>query len=307
MSVRLATIDVGTNTTLLLVAERLPDGGVKVLADQAFVTRLGRGIGQDGCLQTESVERTLDVLRGYADVARNLGAPITAVGTEALRAAANADDFLIPAGRILGVPVSVIGGDREAHLSFLASARSFPDLLKTRAMVVVDIGGGSTEVIVAEGGAVTFRTSVPVGSVRMTERFVKTDPATLAERDAVLAHIDGALVNIAWPAKGPGLSLVGTAGTVTSLAALALRLDSYDPDRVHGFRLGVDKLEALVQDLQIATEGERRKMPGLDPKRADVIFAGACILLAVARRLGVSDVVVSDRGVRWGLLYDAWQ
>ncbi len=303
---KLATIDIGTNTTLLLVAQRLPGGTINVLAERAEVTRLGRGIGKDGRLQTASVERTLDVLRGYAAIAAEHGAPIVAVGTEALRAAPNAEDFLRPATQILGIPVAVIGGDREAHLSFLASARSFPALLKQRALVVIDIGGGSTEVIVAESGAVTFRTSVPVGSVRMTERFVKSDPATATERDAILAHINGALASVAWPAKGSGLSLVGTAGTVTTLAALALRLDSYDPDRVHGYRLGVEELESIVRDLQTSTEAERRQMPGLDPKRADVIFAGSCILLSIARTLGVSDIVVSDRGVRWGLLYDVW-
>jgi exopolyphosphatase/guanosine-5'-triphosphate,3'-diphosphate pyrophosphatase len=166
--VRLATVDIGTNTTLLLVAET-SGSKVRVLAEHAEITRLGRGIGSDGGLGRPGIERTLAVLTNYAAIARSLGAPLYAIGTEALRRAPNAHDFLEPAGLILGSAVEVIDGDREAALTFLAAERSFPHETKGTT-VVLDIGGGSTEIIVARSSRMDFRRSLPVGSVRLTEK-----------------------------------------------------------------------------------------------------------------------------------------
>jgi exopolyphosphatase/guanosine-5'-triphosphate,3'-diphosphate pyrophosphatase len=296
---KLATIDIGTNTTLLLVAEA--DGGqVTVQEDRAEITRLGRGIGQDGGLGRDGIERTLAALREYASLARKHRAPIAAIGTEALRRAPNADEFLGPAAAILGGPIEVIDGEREAALSFLAASRSFP-AEAAGTMVVVDIGGGSTEVIVSRAGAVQLRRSLPLGSVRLTERHVRHDPASDDEVAAIAYDIGQTLDALTFPA---GAALVGIAGTVTSLAAMAQRLQSYDPALVHGFHLTVAQLRALVDDLRRSTQPEREKMPGLDPRRADVILAGACILRLIAERSGAQHVIVSDRGIRWGLLYE---
>jgi exopolyphosphatase/guanosine-5'-triphosphate,3'-diphosphate pyrophosphatase len=295
---RLATIDVGTNTTLLLVAEAR-GGQIEVLAEGAEITRLGRGIGGDGRLGREGIERTLAVLRDYAALARRHGAGIAAVGTEALRRAPNAAEFLEPAAEILGAPVEVIDGEREAALSYRAAASSFPEAA-AGAMAVVDIGGGSTEIIVSRAGAIVFRRSLPLGSVRLTERHVRHDPADAAECAALDAEVTAALHDV--PLAGE--TLVGIAGTVTSLAAMAQRLASYDPGLVHGYRLTLPALESLVDDLRRSTQAERERMPGLDPRRADVILAGALILLAIARRAAVAHVLVSDRGIRWGLLYE---
>jgi exopolyphosphatase/guanosine-5'-triphosphate,3'-diphosphate pyrophosphatase len=296
---KLATIDVGTNTTLLLVAEQRGEA-IEVLEDRAEITRLGRGIGQDGGLGREGIERTLAALRQYASLARQHQAEIVAVGTEGLRRATNADEFLGPAASILGAPLEVIDGEREAALSFRAAARSFPREA-AGTMVVVDIGGGSTEVIFSRGGAVELRRSLPLGSVRLTERHVRHDPATGAEVAAIVKEIDGALDALSFPA---GAALVGIAGTVTSLAAMAQRLTSYDPALVHGYHLTVAQLQQMVDDLRQSTQSQREQMPGLDPRRADVILAGACILTEIARRSGAHQVIVSDRGIRWGLLYE---
>src|SRR6185295_12786190 len=165
----LATIDVGTNTTLLLVARATPE--VEVLADRAEITRLGRGIGRTGALDPEAIARTLAVLRDYAALAQAHGARIAAVGTEALRRAPNAAAFLGPAAEILGTEVEVIDGEREAALTFRAVAASFPEL-QSGPLAVIDIGGGSTEIVLAVGGEVRFRTSLPLGSVRLTEAFI---------------------------------------------------------------------------------------------------------------------------------------
>ncbi len=297
---RLATVDIGTNTTLLLVAE--VDGtAVRVLEERAEITRLGRGIGADGGLGADGVARTLAVLADYAALASRSGATIHAIGTEALRRAPNAGDFLDPARAILGAPVEVIDGEREAALSFLAALRSFPDLAE-RTAVVVDIGGGSTEIIIAHGGRVAFRRSLPVGSVRLTERHIAHDPAEAVELAALQAELDRQLAEVPFPAE-PCL-LVGTAGTVTSLAAMSLGLHSYDPARVHGHRLTLAALDAQIARLRPSTQAERERLAGLDPRRADVILAGACILRRLAALARVSEVQVSDRGIRWGLLFE---
>jgi exopolyphosphatase / guanosine-5'-triphosphate,3'-diphosphate pyrophosphatase len=296
---KLATIDVGTNTTLLLVAEER-GGQIVVLEDQAEITRLGRGIGKDGGLGREGIERTLAALRTYATLARQHQVEIVAVGTEGLRRASNAQEFLGPAAAILGTPIQVIDGEREAALSFLAAARSFP-AEAAGSMVVVDIGGGSTEVIVSRAGAVELRRSLPLGSVRLTERHVRHDPATGAEVEAIVKDVSEALDAIALPA---GAALVGTAGTVTSLAAMAQKLASYDPALVHGYHLTVAQLQQIAAELRASTQDQRERMPGLDPRRADVILAGALILQVIVQRSGAQSALVSDRGIRWGLLYE---
>jgi exopolyphosphatase / guanosine-5'-triphosphate,3'-diphosphate pyrophosphatase len=301
--VKLATVDVGTNTTLLLVAEGTHPGDVAVLADRAEITRLGRGIGGDGQLGAEGIARTLEVLGEYAATARAHGAPVLAVGTEALRRAPNAADFLTPAARILGAPVRVIDGDREAELTFAAALASFPEISQAP-VAVVDIGGGSTEVIVSEQGLVRSRVSLPLGSVSLTERHLSSDPAAPEEIAVLVAEVEQALQAI--PPRSSGgetLALVGTAGTVTTLCAMALGLTSYDPGRVHGHRLERAELDAQIERLVRSTQVGRERMAGLDPRRADVILAGALILHGITRRLGAGSLLVNDRGIRWGLLY----
>ena len=301
---RQATVDIGTNTTLLLVAEGDDPHSLRVLADRAEITRLGRGIGTDGNLGSEGIERTLRVLERYAAEARELGAPLAAVGTEALRRAPNAAEFLQPAAAILGAPVEVISGEREAALTYLAAATSFPDIASGASMVI-DIGGGSTEVIISEGGSVRGRSSLPLGSVRLTERYVRQDPASPEEVAALVKALRAAVAGLPLPPAGQAPHrLLGTAGTVTTLAAMALELDDYDAARVHGYELSAEKLTDQVSRLAVSTQAERERMVGLDPRRADVIFAGSCILQAFVQRLGAASVLVNDRGIRWGLLYE---
>jgi len=299
MDRRIATIDVGTNTTLLLVARATP--AIEVLDERAEITRLGRGIGTGGQLAADGIARTLAVLRDYADIARRQQADIAAIGTEALRRARNAPDFLVPAAEILGTPIQVIDGGREAALTFRAVLSSFADASRGQ-LVVVDIGGGSTEIVVATDGRVASETSIGIGSVRLTERFVHDDPATADDIAATRRAIGEALAEVRFPA-GP-LTLVGVAGTVTSLAAMAQNLSTYDPARVHGYELSRDELRRQIDRLAAAKQHEREQMPGLDPKRADVILAGALILDGVAERAGATHVRASDRGIRWGLLYE---
>jgi exopolyphosphatase/guanosine-5'-triphosphate,3'-diphosphate pyrophosphatase len=301
----LATIDIGTNTTLLLVARvdatDLAQCTVEVLEERAEITRLGRGIGREGALDSEAIARTLAALREFAGVARQHGARVAAIGTEALRRAANAAAFLGPAAEILGTPVEVIDGGREASLTFRAVVTSFPDAADGE-LAVIDIGGGSTEIVLASGGDVRFRTSLPLGSVRLTEAFVHHDPPTELERTSIADAVDAAISAVPF-AREPA-TLIGVAGTVTSLAAMSLELASYDPARVHGYRLPRPELGREIARLGAATQAQRERMLGLDPRRADVIYAGAVILDRIAAAAGVSEILVSDRGIRWGLLYE---
>ncbi len=303
----LATVDVGTNTTLLLVARAQGGAGagagaVEVLEERAEITRLGRGIGSGGALGAEGIARTLAALREFVAAAREHGATrIAAVGTEALRRAPNAADFLRPAAQILGADVEVIDGAREAALTFAAVRAAFPEYGPGE-LAVVDIGGGSTEIVLARAGAVRFRTSLPLGSVRLTERFVGHDPPNDDEIAAVIGEVGAALSAV--PFGDGGGPLVGVAGTVTSLAVMALNLGSYDAARVHGYRLATGELGRQIDRLRAATQAEREHMPGLDPRRADVILAGALILDQIARAARISEIRVSDRGIRWGLLHE---
>jgi exopolyphosphatase/guanosine-5'-triphosphate,3'-diphosphate pyrophosphatase len=296
-----AAIDVGTNTTLLLVAALDPGGDITVLAERAEITRLGRGIGGDGKLGETGIAHTLEALRAFAELARHHDARIAAVGTEALRRAPNAAAFLGPARDLLGVEIEVIDGAREAALTFRAVVSSFPET-RTGGLTVVDIGGGSTEIVIAADARVSFQTSLPLGSVRLTERFFHADPPAAAEVEATTRALDEILAAVPFPPdKAP---LVGVAGTVTSLAAMVQALPSYDAARVHGFRLARGDLGSQIDRLRQATQAERERIPGLDPRRADVILAGALILDRLARAAGVTEIRVSDRGIRWGLVYE---
>jgi len=301
-----ATIDIGTNTTLLLVARPAEDGSEpQVLDQQAEITRLGRGIGEDGRLGAEGIAATLAALQRYAAIAARHGARVAAIGTEALRRAPNAADFLTPAARTLGTPVEVITGEREAALTFRSVAASFPAEVAAGRVAMVDLGGGSTELIVSQRGQVGFRHSFPVGSVRLHERHIHHDPATPAEQAAVAAEVAATLAEATGELKRAPIDLlVGVAGTVTSLAAMSMNLSTYDPARVHGSRLGAAALDAQIDRLAGATQAQREQMAGLDPRRADVILAGALLLREIVRMAGVPEVRVSDRGIRWGLFFE---
>lgn len=298
---RIATLDIGTNTVLLLVAEPGAGGGLEAVRERCEFARLGRGLDASGAITDEALERGLAVLRDYRAVCDELGVErIAAVGTQALREARNARAFLQPASEILGVEVEVIAGEREAELVYRAVSESFPALAQG-ALVVADVGGGSTEVTVASGGEVTSYRSLPIGAVRMSERHLENDPPAAEQCRAMIADVDGALAELDLPGGAP---LVAVSGTATTMAAVELRLRDYAPDRVHGYRLAPAVVDRqLARYLELTTD-ERRRLPGMEPQRADVIAGGVCIFARLLARLGTGDLIVSDRGVRWGLAYE---
>ena len=300
-----AAIDVGTNSVLLLVGEVLAGGEVRPIRDLMRVTRLGEELGRTGRIAEAAAARTLAALAEYRGICAELGVVRTvAAGTAALRRAANAGGFLAAAKEHAGLDIDVISEEREAALSFAASARSFGSDI-----VVCDIGGGSTELSgPGPDGALAFE-SLPLGCVALTERFLPAAPETNEQifhlrrevRDILERDADPALF-----ARPHDRAFVATAGTATTLMAMQLGLSPYDPARIHGQRLSLEMLRTLIDRMRPMTLDERRRIPGLIPERADVILAGAELLQEIMSWLGYADAAVSDRGVRWGLFYEAF-
>jgi exopolyphosphatase/guanosine-5'-triphosphate,3'-diphosphate pyrophosphatase len=302
MAERFATIDVGTNTVLLLVAERR-GAGFAPLLERAEITRLGRGVDATGRLDPAAIRETVAVLADYARDARRLGAPIVAcVATSAARDASNGAAFFDAARAEAGVAPEVIPGDEEARLVFASAWRDFGRAGEP--LAVLDVGGGSTELSFGDGPVPQGRTSLQVGAVRLTERHVRGDPPPAAEVEALRGAARAAVRPLVDLGRGPGGKLVGVAGTVTTLAAVVQALPVYDAERVHGSTLSLEQIERLAGTLGALTVRERQALPGMEPKRADVILGGAIVVAEAMRATGFDALTVSDRGVRWGLLYD---
>lgn len=294
---RLAAIDVGTNSVLLLVAARDEAGRLSAVAEAMEMTRLGEGVDRSGRLGERAMRDTVEAVRAFAARARALGARrLAVVSTSAARDASNGAAFLARLRAAAGVEAEILSGEEEAALSYRSVAMDFGD----GPLWAIDIGGGSTELIHGVGGELRLRRSYDIGAVRLTERCVAGDPPSAADLARVEAAVAEALAEL--PSPAPGATLVGIAGTVTTLAAVHLGLEAYDAERVHGATLGLEEVRAVETRLAALRLEERLEIPSLPPKRADVIVAGAVILRVAMERLGFSEVVVSDRGVRWGLL-----
>jgi exopolyphosphatase/guanosine-5'-triphosphate,3'-diphosphate pyrophosphatase len=300
--VKVAAIDIGTNSVLLLIAETTPSGLVPVV-ERATITRLGEGVDRTRELAETARARTLGCLLDYAEeLARYAPERVAVVGTSAMRDARGGPEFANEAERVLGVVPLVISGHREAELTFRGTLSGLG--VAGRA-AVFDVGGGSTEIVVGNvpsalsPPSIESATSLDIGSVRLFERHVRSDPPAPRELEAVRAAVDEALRNEAVvPADA---TLVGVAGTVTTLAAIASAIDPYDRARIHGTRLDSETIRALAERLARLSLAERKKLPGLDPRRADVIVAGALLVERFVSWSARSEILVSDRGVRWGL------
>ncbi|MEM6989177.1 MAG: Ppx/GppA family phosphatase [Myxococcota bacterium] len=290
-----AVIDIGSNSVLLLIGSRAPDGAVSVEYDDAKITRLARGASATGRLDPDAVRRTVAVLAEYRDVADRLGAEITAVATEGLRVASDPEVFLEPAAAALGSEVRMISGDEEARLSYLSVAHEHGP----RPLRVVDIGGASTELVAGEGTTIGDLRSHAIGSVRLTERCVASDPPTAEAIGAIHAE---AMAALAAQPLAPHPELHGLAGTVTTAAALLQGLKVYDRDRIDGTRWSRADVRALRDRLAAVALAERIQDGVLPAGRADVIVAGLTILLAVLEHCGAETLVTRDRGLRYALI-----
>lgn len=302
---RVAAFDCGTNSLRLLIADLDPRSGeMTELVREMRIVRLGQGVDRTGRISEDSMARTFTALDEYAAlVAEHRPDGIRFCATSAARDAANAADFMAGVTERLGVVPEVIDGDEEARASFAGATRVLG--AAECPVLVIDIGGGSTELILGEAdGTVTTAQSLDIGSVRMTERHLHDDPPTAEQVAAACADIDAVLDGCR---VDPSLArtVVGVAGTVTTVAAGALGLPAYDRDRIHLARLGRDLVHATVDELVAISVDERKALGYMHPGRADVIGAGALILDRVLQRTAVDELVVSESdildGIAWSL------
>jgi exopolyphosphatase/guanosine-5'-triphosphate,3'-diphosphate pyrophosphatase len=300
---RFASVDMGTNSTRVLVAEAT--GGrldpLLTLDRRMTITRLGQGVGQTGRLHPDAVERTLTVLRQYRDVMDSFGVTrVRATATSAARDAANRDELVGPATEILGTAPEVITGHEEGHLTFLGATAG---LNEPGPYLVVDIGGGSTEFVYGSDqpeGAI----SIDVGCVRLSEAYLHSDPPAPEELSAAITVVGDHLADVdrALPAAAGAKTLIGVAGTVTTVAAVEMGLPAYDPERIHGFRLTREAAEDVFRTLATETAAQRRHNPGLEAERVDVIVGGTAVLVSVLRHYDCDEMLVSEADILDGLI-----
>ncbi|WP_030563745.1 Ppx/GppA phosphatase family protein [Streptomyces aureocirculatus] len=308
---RVAAIDCGTNSIRLLVADADPATGELVDLDRRMqIVRLGQGVDKTGRLAPEALERTFAACRDYAAVIKEHGAErLSFVATSASRDAENRDDFVRGVLDILGVEPEVISGDQEAEFSFTGATKELTGRADLpRPYLVVDIGGGSTEFVVGDDHARAAR-SVDVGCVRMTERHlvhdgVVADPPTAAQIAAIRADVEAALdlAERTVPLR-EARTLVGLAGSVTTVAGIALGLDAYDSAAIHHSRIPYERVAEIADRLARSTHAERAAIPVMHPGRVDVITAGALVLLAIMERTGAGEVVVSEHDILDGIAH----
>ncbi|HLH76219.1 MAG TPA: Ppx/GppA phosphatase family protein [Candidatus Binataceae bacterium] len=299
---KLAALDVGTNTVLMLVVQADPNDTIVPLADLARITRLGAGVERTGALDSDAAARTLDTIAEFVEQARALGARrFLTAATSALREARDGAQFIARVRARCAVELNVISGEEEAALNYQAALDGL-HLSPQAPLLIIDIGGGSTEFIASQPGQPLRLASLPIGSVRLTERLVRHDPPTEEERQALIAAVDSQLATLGWP-KITLPTTVGVAGTVTTIAALALGLTSYDGARVHGAVLSRAQIQTTVARLLSLTTEQRRQLPTMVEGRADVICAGGLILERALAWFAQDELVASDQGVRWGLVY----
>jgi len=299
-----AAIDVGTNTLRLLVAQAVGPDDYTVLHEEQQITRLGEGLVPSRLLQEAPRRRSLTVLGRFADTARSFKAEeIASVATSAVREARNREEFLVETARETGLALRVIDGREEARLTLLGVRHGLR--LGTQRVLAIDIGGGSTEFILAKGDVIEGIVSTGLGVVKLTEQYLVGDPPAVGElrsvSEVVGARIDRLRGELP---RFEEAQLVGTAGTVTTLAAIDLALVTYDRQKIHGHCLGLSRIVELLDRLVALALRERRRIPGLESGRADIILAGAAILAVSMERLGYHELRVSDDGLREGILID---
>lgn len=310
---RAAAIDAGSNTILLIAGETdaaMP-AGYRVLAEEIEFARLGEGVDTSARLSETAIERGLAAFRRYVGICKELGiAKVVSSGTSALRDASNGPDFLARVKAETGVAISIIDGEREARLGFAAATDELP---QGTPAVVLDVGGGSAQLMSGHARAgVDAAVSFQLGAVRLTERHVKHDPPQAEELAQLRADVDEGLEHGSVthrgegaPAAPPGAEVIGVSGTCTTLAAVSLGMSEYDSSRIHGLVLPLAEIERLQAAFLATDTAGRSRMPGLHPKRADVIVAGTAVVLRVLARYRRDSLRIADRGIRHALLREA--
>ena len=301
MSRRVAVVDVGTNSTRLYIAD-VEDGRIThELARRTTVTRLGQGVDANKSLQPEAMERVYATIADYrAEIDRNDVDHAIAVLTSAVRDATNGQQFATTLHRIFDLDARILTGDEEANLTF-RGATSERDPADHRRTLVVDIGGGSTEFVIGTGRTPSFHVSTQAGVVRQTERHIHTDPPTATELDATARDVHALLQQAVPEHERSGVeTAIGVAGTPTSLAAIAQRLDPYDPTKVQGYVITAEERDRMLEMLTAMPLAERERVPGLQPARAATIVPGVVILRETMALFGLDEVEVSEHDILRG-------
>ncbi len=297
---RVAVVDIGTNSTRLLVAD-VDEGRVSEVERTSTVTRLGRGVDLSGQLATEAIEDVCAVIGDYVARYEELGAErVIAIATSAVRDASNSDAFIAELRERFALDARILTGDEEARMTYsgACSERSPDDPSES---LVVDIGGGSTELVVGRGQEVGWHASLQCGTVRHTERYLRDDPPSTSQLEALSNDVSGLIGTKLGDAAHVSVDRgIAVAGTPTSLAAIDLELDPYDPEAVHGHRLPMTTIQRLCSMLCSMPLEERRNVSGLHPGRAPTICAGAVILIQVMRAFGLGESEVSEHDILYG-------
>jgi exopolyphosphatase / guanosine-5'-triphosphate,3'-diphosphate pyrophosphatase len=295
-SKRVAVIDVGTNSARLLVAE-VAAGKVSPVVRRSTVTRLGRGVDLSGRLSAEAIEDTCEAIGSYVAEYQELEAgTVDAIATSAVRDAANGSAFVAELRERFALSARVLDGEEEARLTYLGATSEHTP---TEPTLVVDIGGGSTELIVGTGDEIAFHTSLQAGVVRHTERHVASDPPTAVELESLAADVRG-LIEAAIAGAPGARAGIAVAGTPTSLAAVEMALEPYDPARVHGHVLSLPSIQRMLSQLASAPLTERVKIPGMHADRAPTIVAGVVILVETMRAFSLDRIEASEHDILYG-------
>jgi exopolyphosphatase / guanosine-5'-triphosphate,3'-diphosphate pyrophosphatase len=289
-------IDVGTNSSRLLVAD-VAAGGVSPVLRRSRVTRLGRGVDLSGRLSAEAIEEVCEAIGEYVAAIAELGATrVETIATSAVRDAENGSAFVAELRERFALSARVLDGEEEARLTYLGATS---ERTPTRPTLVVDIGGGSTELIVGSGAQIAFHASLQAGVVRHTERHIVSDPPTAIELESLAADVRG-LIDGAIVAGVTAEEAIAVAGTPTSLAAIELELEPYDPARVHGHVLTLSAIQRMLSTMASAPLSQRMEIPGLHADRAPTIVAGVVILIETMRAFGLERVTVSEHDILYG-------
>ncbi len=316
-------IDIGTNSVLLLIGKIKENKSIEPIHEDLKVTRIGKGVYDTKLITDEGIKKTLAVLKNYVEKCKESGVErIRTIGTSALRIAENSNIFLDIAKKETGISVEIISGTKEAELSFLGAISGIED--ENIDAVIIDIGGGSTEIIYGINKKIQYSKSLEIGSVRLTEKFLKSDPVKENEIEKVRNYIKTNLKTLSPSPFSPPVSplplgerdrvrensqsnnsvLIGVAGTVTTLAQIDMKIPCYDRLKIGNWKLEINNLKEITSLLKEKTIEERKRVKGLEPERADVILAGAIILEEIMDHLGFNKVYVSTRGLRYGAMME---
>ncbi len=295
---RVAVVDVGSNSTRLLVAD--VDDGIGVLERQSRVTRLGRGVDLSGQLSDEAIEAACAAIADYVEICRELGADrIAAIATSAVRDASNGDAFVAELRERFALSARVLDGEKEAQLTYRGATS---ERAPTTPTLVIDIGGGSTELVVGSGEEIAFHASLQAGVVRHTERHISADPPAPVELEELAGDVRTLIADaLAGPEEAHATTGIAVAGTPTSLAAVELGLEPYDPARVHGHVLSLEAIQHRLSQFASVPLAERAAIAGLHPDRAPTIIAGCVILIEAMRAFGLDRIQVSEHDILYGV------